>query len=103
MSALFGPGGNSQAFLVDHSLTAEAPLYVKNIGLDLYEYEAGNGIASSPAALKTIAKEACKNNIKITFHAPYFISLSGVDAEKRLNSIRYIRESLDAAYISARI
>ncbi len=98
MSALFGPGGNSRTFFeAGHSLTVEAPEYTKNIGLDLYEYEAGNGIASSQTMLKAIGEEAIKHNVKLTFHAPYFISLSGVDPEKRLNSIRYIKESLDAA------
>ena len=98
MSALFGPGGNSQLFHnLGHTATVDAPTYVKEMGLDLYEYEAGNGIASSPAVLTAIGQEAKKNDIKLTFHAPYFISLSGVDIEKRLNSIRYIRESLDAA------
>ena len=33
----------------------------------------------------------------MSFHTPYFISLSGVVPEKRLNSINYIRQSLDAA------
>ena len=33
----------------------------------------------------------------MSFHTPYFISLSGVVEEKRLNSINYIRQSLDAA------
>ena len=33
----------------------------------------------------------------MSYHTPYFISLSGVVEEKRLNSIRYIKESLDAA------
>jgi deoxyribonuclease-4 len=34
----------------------------------------------------------------MSFHTPYFISLSGVEEEKRLKSIKYIKDSLDAAY-----
>lgn len=37
------------------------------------------------------------NIIFYRFPTPYFISLSGVVEEKRLNSINYIRQSLDAA------
>ena len=98
MRALFGPGGNSDAFKVwGGKSTLDAPRFVSEIGLDAYEYEAGNGIASSPAMLSAIGKEAKKYGIKMSFHTPYFISLSGVEEEKRLKSIKYISESLEAA------
>ena len=98
MSAYFGPGGNSDAFrLSGFKSTVDAPAWVKSIGLDAYEYEAGNGLSASPKILEAIGIEAKKNNVKMSFHTPYFISLSGVVEEKRLNSINYIRQSLEAA------
>ena len=98
MKAFFGPGGNSDAFkLAGGKSTLQAPQWIKSIGLDAYEYEAGNGIASSPETLEKIGEEARKNDVKMSFHTPYFISLSGVVEEKRLKSIKYIAESLDAA------
>ena len=98
MAAFFGPGGNSDAFrAAGLKSTLDAPSWVKSIGLDAYEYEAGNGLAASSAMLAEVGREARLNGIKMSFHTPYFISLSGVVEEKRLNSIRYIRESLDAA------
>lgn len=98
MSALFGPGGNSEAFKAwGGKSTLDAPRFVSEIGLDAYEYEAGNGIASSPAMLKAIGDEARKHGTKMSFHTPYFISLSGIEEEKRLKSIKYIADSLDAA------
>ena len=98
MAAYFGPGGNSDAFrLAGLKSTVDAPAWVKSIGLDAYEYEAGNGLFASPKVLEAIGIEAKKHNIKMSFHTPYFISLSGVIEEKRLNSINYIRQSLDAA------
>ena len=98
MAAYFGPGGNSDAFrLAGFKSTVDAPAFVKSIGLDAYEYEAGNGLSASPSILSAIGREAEKHNIKMSFHTPYFISLSGVVEEKRLNSINYIRQSLDAA------
>lgn len=98
MAAYFGPGGNSDAFrLAGYKSTVDAPKFVKSIGLDAYEYEAGNGLSASPTILSAIGREARENNIKMSFHTPYFISLSGVVEEKRLNSINYIRQSLDAA------
>ena len=98
MAAYFGPGGNSDAFrLAGFKSTVDAPKFVSSIGLDAYEYEAGNGLSASPTVLSAIGREAEKYNIKMSFHTPYFISLSGVVEEKRLNSINYIRQSLDAA------
>jgi len=100
MSAKFGPGGNSDAFrLAGFKSTLDAPAFVKNIGLDAYEYEAGNGLAASAPMLSAVGKAAKEAGVKMSFHTPYFISLSGVVEEKRLNSIRYIRESLDAAHL----
>ena len=98
MKAYFGPGGNSEAFkLAGGKSTLDAPKWLREIGLDAYEYEAGNGIAASPAMLAAIGREAREKNIKMSFHTPYFISLSGVEEEKRLKSIKYIADSLDAA------
>ena len=98
MRAMFGPGGNSEAFKAwGGKSTLDAPRFVSEMGLDAYEYEAGNGIASSAVMLGGIGKEAKKYGIKMSFHTPYFISLSGIEEEKRLKSIKYIADSLDAA------
>ena len=94
----FGPGGNSEHFLRSgFSSSLDAPLYVSSLGLNAYEYEAGNGLSASFELLTLIGKEAEKYNVKTSYHTPYFISLSGVVPEKRLNSIRYIEQSLEAA------
>ena len=45
MSALFGPGGNSESFYAEgNKHTLQAPAWLKKLGLDAYEYQAGNGI-----------------------------------------------------------
>ena len=94
----FGPGGNSEAFKVAGlKSTVDAPRWLSEIGLDAYEYEAGNGLAANSATLTAIGREAKKYNISMSYHTPYFISLSGVVEEKRLKSIDYIKQSLDAS------
>ena len=100
MAAFFGPGGNSEAFKIyGGKSTLDAPKFVHDIGLDAYEYEAGNGIAASPAMLAAIGERAREYGVKMSFHTPYFISLSGVEEEKRLKSIKYIEDSINAAYL----
>lgn len=94
MSAKFGPGGNSEAFkLAGGRSTLQAPGFVKSIGLDAYEYEAGNGITGSPELFAAIGAKAREHGVKMSFHTPYFISLSSVEPEKRINSVEYIRRS----------
>ena len=96
--AAFGPGGNSESFYAEgHKSTAEAPAWVAARGLDAYEYEAGNGISAGEAALRKIGEAAKQHGILMSLHTPYFISLSGVEEEKRLKSISYIEKSLWAA------
>lgn len=98
MNAKFGPGGNSDAFrLAGFTSTVDAPAWLSSIGLDAYEYEAGNGLAAGPSTLAAIGRRASESNIKMSYHTPYFISLSGVIEEKRLKSIDYIRQSIEAA------
>lgn len=94
----FGPGGNSAEFMAaGYKSTKDAPAWVRATGLDAYEYEAGNGIAGSEATLTAIGEEAKRAGIRMSLHTPYFISLSGIEQEKRLKSIVYIRDSLWAA------
>lgn len=96
--ATFGPGGNSESFAAEgHKSTVEAPGWVARRGLDAYEYEAGRGVTAGEGVLRAIGAKAREHGILMSLHAPYFISLSGADPEKRLKSIDYIQKSLWAA------
>ncbi|MBP5231118.1 MAG: TIM barrel protein [Clostridia bacterium] len=96
MPALFGPGGNSVSFQKKYRSTLDAPKFVSECGLDCYEYEAGQGIAASADTLTRIGENARLFGIRMSFHTPYFISLSSVDPEKRKKSVDYLRESAAA-------
>ena len=98
MSATFGPGGNGEWFYAEgNKSTLQSPEWLKEKGLDAFEYEAGNGIAASEATLRTIGEKAREHGILMSLHTPYFISLSGIDETKRLKSLEYIQKSLWAA------
>lgn len=97
MSARFGPAGNSDSFSAKYKSTLDAPGYLKEIGLDHYEYQCGRGVKVSDSLALALKEKAKENEISLSLHAPYFISLSSVEEEKRDNSIRYIIESCDAA------
>ena len=91
----FGPGGNSISW-GKLKFPQDLPEYLKKLGLNGYEVECGRGVRISEAA-KALPKIASENGIYISLHAPYFISLSSVEEEKRLNSVGYILESAKAA------
>ncbi len=97
-SPTFGPGGNGEWFKSEGGkATVDAPGWLRSKGLDAYEYEAGQGLHAGEAALLAIGQKAHEHGIYLSLHAPYFISLSGTEAEKRQNSIGYIEKSLWAA------
>ena len=96
----FGPAGNCDSFYAaGKKNTYEAPKWLKEIGLDAYEYQCGQGVRGSDEAFQKVGDEAAKHGIKLSLHAPYFISLSGTEEEKRLKSIEYIKQSVHAAEI----
>jgi len=95
---LFGPGANSESFYAQgDKSTRQAPAWVKSFGLDAYEYQCGNGVTGSDANFIAVGEEAKKHGIALSLHAPYFISLSGIDPETRLKSVGYIEKSVRAA------
>ena len=97
MGAKFGPGGNSKSFYdAGNKHTAQAPEWVKEFGLDAYEYEGGRGITASLETFRTIGENARQAGIHVSIHAPYYISLSSVEEEKRKNSANYIVKSAAA-------
>ncbi len=96
--AKFGPAGNGKDFAeAGYKSSYEAPKWLKEYGLDLYEYQCGQGVRGSDEAFIKIGQAAKENGIQLSLHAPYFISLSGIEEEKRLKSIDYIRQSVHAA------
>lgn len=97
MNARFGPAGNSDSFSALNKSTLKAPEYLAQIGLDHYEYQCGRGVRVSDSLAAGLRAEAQKHGITLSVHAPYFISLSSVEKEKRDNSIDYILQSCGAA------
>lgn len=98
MRARFGPAGNSEDFFEAGNKSAmEAPAWIRSHGLDCYEYQCGHGVRISEDAAEVLGQKANEHDILLSVHAPYYISLSSTEAEKRDNSITYILQTLRAA------
>lgn len=97
MTARFGPAGNSESFSeMGYKNTLQVPEYLVNMGLTAFEYQCGRGVRIKKDVAETLSKTAKEAGIALSLHAPYYISLSSVEEEKRENSVRYILQSAEA-------
>ena len=90
----FGPAGNSASFT---GKTVDIPEYVAKMGLNAYEYQCGRGVRVNTAAVTELGRKAKEMDIALSLHAPYYISLSSLEEEKRDASVGYILQSAQAA------
>lgn len=97
MSAKFGPAGTAESFkAMGYKKSVQLGEYLEKFGLDHFEYQCGQGVRVGEQAAREIGNALAEKNITVSVHAPYFISLSSVEEEKRDNSINYILQSAAA-------
>lgn len=97
MCVKFGPAGNSESFTqmgYKHSL--QVPEYLEKFGLNAFEYQCGRGVNIGLEKAGQFGTVAAKHGITVSLHAPYYISMSSVEEEKRNNSVNYILSSARA-------
>ena len=88
MSALFGPAGNAENF--PYKSSTDAPRWLRELGLDCYEYQCGKGIHVGEETARKVGLAAAENGIILSLHAPYFINLANPDPESLQKTIGYI-------------
>ena len=97
MSAKFGPAGTSDNFKkMGYKSSLDVPEFIVKSGLDCFEYQCGRGVNIGTEKAALLGKKAKEKGITLSLHAPYYISMSSVEEEKRLNSINYILDSARA-------
>ncbi len=96
--AKFGPAGACERSAAEKIKSTEKLIeWIAANGLTAFEYQCGRGVMVKEPKARLFKQKAEENGIKLSIHAPYFISLASPEEEKRLNSIRYIFESAQAA------
>ena len=94
---LFGPAGCADSFAkMGYKGSLQVPEYIERIGLDTFEYQCGRGVNIGEDKARELGRLAAEKGIVLSLHAPYYISMSGIEEEKRLNSINYILQSARA-------
>ncbi len=97
MAAKFGPAGTGDDFKEKkYKSSLQVPAYLVDMGLDHFEYQCGRGVNIGLDKAAELGKVAAEKGISISLHAPYYISMSSVEEEKRHNSVNYILTSARA-------
>ena len=91
MSAKFGPAGNAESF--PYKSSVDAPRWLKELGLDCYEYQCGKGVRVKEDTAVALGQKAREHGIALSLHAPYFINLANPDPESQEKTIGYITSS----------
>ena len=90
----FGTAGTSDSFsAMGYKTSMDVPEYTARMGLNAFEYQCGRGVRLGLDKAAKMALLAQQKDILFSVHAPYYISMSSMEEEKRLNSIDYILQS----------
>ena len=92
----FGPAGQDDIFPTVHKKMTDMPAYLAARGLTAFEYQCGHGVRVSESSAAALGEKAREYGITISLHAPYYISLSSPEDEKRENSLGYILKAARA-------
>ena len=71
MSALFGPAGNSDSFSAKYKSSVDAPKFIKELGIDAYEYQCGKGVSVSDNTAFALFENA--ENSELSYHFTHLI------------------------------
>ena len=90
----FGPSGNCESFYAEgYNHTEEAAAFVKNRGLDCFEYSFGRGVRMSEDKAISIGEAFQQADVELSVHAPYFINFANPDDEMAAKSYGYVLDS----------
>ncbi len=90
----FGPSGNSESFYAEgHKHSEESARFVKERGLDCFEYSFGRGVRMTEEKAISIGDAFQKEGVEISVHAPYFINFANPDDEMAQKSFGYVLDS----------
>ena len=90
----FGPSGNSESFYAaGYSHTEDSAKFVRERGLDCFEYSFGRGVRMTDAKALSIGRAFADAGVEISVHAPYYINFANPEEENAEKSYNYVLES----------
>ena len=67
--------------------------YTASFGLTAFEYQCGRGVRLGLDKAAALKEAFDAKGITFSVHAPYYISMSSLEEDKRLNSVNYLLQS----------
>lgn len=98
MYAQFGPAGNPDAFYeAGNKASLQMPAWLAGMKLTAYEYQCSRGVNIKEETARDIGRQAALHGIKLSIHAPYYISLAAEDEKIIANTQNHFLKSLEVA------
>lgn len=93
----FGPSGNSEAFYnAGYTKSEDSAKWVKDLGLDLFEYSFGRGVRMTEKKAESIKRAFIDAGVEISVHAPYYVNFANTEEENAEKSYGYVLDSARA-------
>ena len=92
----FGTAGLSDSYRVRSCDPQAMAEYTASFGLTAFEYQCGRGVRLGLDKAAALKEAFDAKGITFSVHAPYYISMSSLEEDKRLNSIQYLLQSAAA-------
>ena len=89
----FGPAGLSDSYTVKKFDPQAIAAHTAARGLTAFEYQCGRGVRLAADKADALGKAFAEQGILPSVHAPYYISMSSLEEDKRLHSIEYLLQS----------
>ena len=94
----FGTAGAGELFYSEgYKKSYEVPEFLKKMGLTAFEYQCGRGVNIGEASAGLLGEKAKENQIAMSLHAPYYISLAVTEKERWDKNANYFIKSAKAA------
>lgn len=89
----FGTAGLADSYTVKKFDPAAIAAYTAGFGLTAFEYQCGRGVRLAHDKAAALGAACAGRDIALSVHAPYYISMSSLEEDKRLHSIDYLLQS----------
>ena len=89
----FGTAGLSDSYPGKTFDPEKIAAYTAGFGLTAFEYQCGRGVRLAHDKAAALGAACAAKGIVLSVHAPYYISMSSLEEEKRLHSIDYLLQS----------
>ena len=91
--ARFGPAGLSDSYPVTRFDPEAIAAHTASFGLNAFEYQCGRGVRLAHDKARALGAAFAARGIVPSVHAPYYISMSSMEEDKRLHSLDYLLQS----------